>query len=64
MMKKRIERFCGLAFGSAAFLAAGAALAVPPTGFGGYGNFSTSAGVVTVACPAGYTCANLIAAGT
>ncbi|MDR2877007.1 MAG: hypothetical protein LBV36_03065, partial [Chromatiales bacterium] len=40
------------------------ALAVPPTGFGGYGNFSTSAGVVTVACPAGYTCANLIAAGT
>jgi hypothetical protein len=61
MMKKRIERFCGLAFGSAAFLVAGAAFAVPPTGFGGYGNFTANNGTVTVACPAGYTCTNLTA---
>jgi hypothetical protein len=66
-----------LMLGSAALLGAGAALAAPPTGFGGYGNFtvgaadlSTTGGVnfnydgAGANCPAGYTCASLAASGT
>jgi hypothetical protein len=59
-----------------AMLIAGAALAAPPTGFGGYGNFTvgaadlTTTGVVNfdygggATCPAGYTCNTLAATGT
>ena len=65
-----------LMFGSAALLGAGAALAAPPTGFGGYGNFTVGAADLSsngginfdygggATCPAGYTCATLAASGT
>ena len=57
--------------------AAGVALAAPPTGFGGYGNFTVGAADLSTSgnvvfnydgvggtCPAGYTCSTLAATGT
>lgn len=55
---------------SAPALLAGVALAGPPTGFGGYGNFGATSGTVDfdygagAQCPAGYTCSTLAATGT
>ncbi len=55
---------------SAPALLAGVALAGPPTGFGGYGNFGATDGTVQfdygagAICPAGYTCSTLAATGT
>jgi hypothetical protein len=53
-----------------ALFIAGVALAAPPTGFGGFGNFAVDNGTVDfdygagAACPAGYTCNTLAATGT
>lgn len=53
-MKKLSLLTMGL--GSATLLAAGAAMAAPPSGFG-YSEFTVNAGQVTAgACPVGYTC--------
>jgi hypothetical protein len=59
-----MKKLSVLLAGAPALFVAGAALAAPPTGFGGYGNFTVDTGTVDVACPAGYTCNNLAASGT